>query len=205
MNESQRSRSAIAALVAAVAAVAAFSAPAMAHTSAPGTWCGGTEWRLMTMSDQDRSKVAWSPSQTSIGQIAKLASPARNPTRRSTGFQRRVWQLTAVIDRFRIASNGEIVLVLYDVPSAKYMNAYLPNPKCLSKQTRGRAEILAARKAITSDCQPVTKQWQFVGATVRLTGIGYWNPVRTTKGALPNGAELRPLIGFEPLQGCGKY
>ncbi len=205
MNEPQRIRVALAAFTGAVATAVVLAGPVVAHGAGPGTWCGGTLWRLMTLSDPGRSSVAWSPAQTAIADIAKLASPARTPTKRSTPFQRRVWQLTAVIDRYRIASNGEIVLVLYDIGSSTYMNAYLPNPKCLSKQTRGRAQILAARKTFTTSCQPATKQWQFLGATARLTGVGYWNPVRTTKGALPNGAELRPLTGFEPLQGCGKY
>jgi hypothetical protein len=33
--------------------------------------------------------------------------------------------------------------------------------------------------------------WQLLGATVVISGVGFWNPARTTRGALPNGAELR--------------
>jgi hypothetical protein len=213
MNEPQRVRFALAAFVG--AAAVALAGPMLAHASpahgaaaakrAPGTWCGGTEWRLMTLSDSQRSKVAWTPTATTIADIARLKSPARNPTTRSTSFQRHVWQLTAVVSRFRVASNGEIVLVLYDIHTSTYMNAYLPNPDCLGGQTRERAAILAARKTITSECQKVTPTWQFVGATVQLAGVGYWNPVRSTKGALPNGAELRPVVSFTPLQGCGHF
>jgi hypothetical protein len=36
-----------------------------------------------------------------------------------------------------------------------------------------------------------------------MTGVGYWNPVATTLGALGNGAELRPVTGFKLINGCG--
>ena len=39
---------------------------------------------------------------------------------------------------------------------------------------------------------------------MKLTGVGFWNPVHTTKGALASGAELRPVTGLTVLQGCGK-
>jgi hypothetical protein len=38
-----------------------------------------------------------------------------------------------------------------------------------------------------------------------LTGVGFWNPVKTTPGALKNGAELRPLTALSITQGCGKF
>ena len=100
-----------------------------------------------------------------------------------------------------VLTNGTAVLGLGAIgplaakpTGAGNRNAALPNPDCLGGQTRERAAILAARKTITSECQKVTPAWQFVGATVQLAGVGYWNPVRSTKGALPNGAELRPVV-----------
>ena len=85
------------------------------------------------------------------------------------------------------------------------MNAYMPNPKCLSSTTRGRAAILSARTAFTSACPAATANWQLLGASVSLTGVGFWNPVKTTLGALGNGAELRPVTGFTLINGCGKF
>jgi hypothetical protein len=170
----------------------------------PGPGCGGVLWKLMTLSDAGRTAVKWPAAATTVADIAKLQPPAKTPTTRSTPFQRQIWQVTAVIDRFRVASNGEIVLVLYDVPSATYMDAYIPGESCLPKTTRGRAQILAARNALTSACSTPPTLWQSLGATVQLTGAGFWNPVRTTKGALPTGAEIRPVTGITVLQGCGK-
>jgi len=121
------------------------------------------------------------------------------------GFEQQVWQLTAVIERYRLQSNGEIALELYDIPSSMYMNAYLPNPSCLSTKALFRSKILAARTMFTNECPRPTPAWQMLGASVTLTGVGFWNPVKTTLGALGNGAELRPVTGLAITSGCGHF
>jgi hypothetical protein len=169
----------------------------------PGTWCGGVLWRLMTLSDEQRGSVDLFPQATSLAQIAKLAPPSRIGTTRATAFQRQRWAMSAVVDRYRIASNGEIALILYSIDSAQYMDAYLPNPHCLGPRARDRAGMLAAKKEFISHCPPVTAQWQLLGATVEVAGVGFWNPSKATRGALPNGAELRPLTDLKIVSGCG--
>jgi hypothetical protein len=104
-----------------------------------------------------------------------------------------------------MASNGEIVLELYDIPTSAYMNAYMPSPQCLPTNARGRAQMLAARNGFLKDCPAVTADWQLLGATADMSGVGFWNPVKTTMGALKNGAELRPLIDVKITQGCGHF
>jgi hypothetical protein len=188
---------------AAAAALAALAAVATPVAAQPGTWCGGTLWKLMTLSDAGRSSVRFVPSGTSIPSLARLTAPAK-PTTARLAFEQQVYRLNAVVERYRLASNGEIVLELFDIPSQMYMDAYLPNPHCLSAATRARAAILAARAAFTAACPAPTSRWQMLGASARLTGVGFWNPVKTTPGALGNGAELRPVTGFQLSNGCGK-
>jgi len=198
----------LAAAAALAALTAAFASPAGARVdaaAAPGPQCGGTLWKLMTLSDTGKKSVAWAASPTSVPDIAKLAAPAKVTTARSTAFQKHVWGVTAVIERYRMASNGEIVLELFDVPSSTYMNAYLPAPQCLPSTARGRGQILAARNAIMNECPAVTTDWQMLGATAQMSGVGFWNPVKTTMGALKSGAELRPLVGLKITQGCGHF
>lgn len=191
--------------VGAVAAVLAVGAGAgrVGGGATPGPWCGGPLWRLMTFSDADRARVLLDRTPTDIASLADLQSPPKIDIRRTTRFQFHSWRLGVVVDRYRIASNGEIVLVLYSIPAARYMNAYFPNPRCLSKQTRDRAGILAARRAFTEHCPHATAAWQLLGASVDLSGIGFWNPSHATRGALPNSAELRPLTNFSIVSGCG--
>jgi len=192
-------------LLAAAAGSTAVTAGARARASerAPGDWCGGPLWRLETFSDPERQKVNLDRLSTSISDIAALKSPTLAGLKRSSSFQMNSWRLSVVIDRYRIASDGEIVLVLYDIPSGKYMNAYLPNPQCLPKTTVDRSGIIAARKQLTGHCPPPTAAWQLLGTSVDISGVGFFNPVRITRGALPNGAELRPLTNLKIVSGCG--
>lgn len=192
----------LAALAGGSGALAA-NARVQTQARAPGDWCGGPLWRLETFSDPERSKVKLTRFPTSISDIAVLKSPELAGLKRSTNFQLNSWRLTVVIDRYRIASDGEIVLVLYDIPSGKYMNAYLPNPHCLPATTRDRSGIIAARTELTTHCPHATAAWQLSGTTIDITGVGFFNPVRITRGALPNGAELRPLTNLKIVSGCG--
>ncbi|HTO25980.1 MAG TPA: hypothetical protein VMJ49_08750 [Gaiellaceae bacterium] len=159
----------------------------------------------MTLSDTGKSAVNLNMAGTSIAALAKLTPPAKILASRNTSFVKQTWSMTVVIERYRVQSNGEIALELFDVPTQTYMNAYMPNPKCLSSKTRDRAQILAARSTFTKVCPAPQGTWQPLGATVQLGGVGFWNPVKTTLGALSNGAELRPVTYFNLLQGCGKF
>jgi len=188
---------------AAACAIAVGAAGSATGRQAPGPWCGGGLWRLMTLSDPQRGAVDLHGTPTTIADIAKRTAPAATPQSRANSFQRSVWRLRTVIDRYRIASNGEIVLVLYSIDSSQYMNAYLPNPRCLGESARDRTGMIAARQQLTSHCPPVKAAWQLLGATVELGGVGFWNSSRATRGALPSGAELRPVTNFKIVNGCG--
>ena len=187
------------------ALTAAFALPAGAHVATPGPQCGGTLWKMMTLSDTGKTAVHWAPTATTISDIAKLSAPAKITTARSSAFQKQVWQLTAVIQSYRQASNGEIVFQLFDINSSLYMNAYMPSASCLPTNARGRAQMLATRNAFLKQCPAPTGHWAPLGATAQITGVGFWNPVKTTAGASKNGAELRPLLSVNITQGCGKF
>jgi hypothetical protein len=163
----------------------------------------GALWRLMTLSDADRMHVDLHGIATTIPQIAMRHTPTAITKQRTTQFQKHVWRLRAVIDRYRIASNGEIVLILFDIDSGTFMDAYLPATACLGPDARDRTGMIAARNELTSRCPAVTWQWQLLGVTVEIGGVGFWNPSRATRGALPSGAELRPVTNLKVVTGCG--
>jgi hypothetical protein len=190
---------------AALAAIVAAGAGAAERGggATPGPWCGGSLWRQMTFSDADRAHVQLDPLPVDLDALAALRPPAKIGSSRTTRFQLHTWRLSVVVDRYRIASNGEIVLVLFSIPAARYMDAYLPNPLCLSASTRDRAGILAARHAFTDHCPHATADWQLLGASIEVSGVGFWNPSHSTRGALPNAAELRPVTDLKIVSGCG--
>jgi hypothetical protein len=191
------------ALAIVAACLSAASAGSTPRNVTPGTWCGGSLWRLMTLSDPQRHTVDLRGHSATIKQISSYPKPVRTPSTRRTWFQRHVFRMRTVVDRYRIASNGEIVLILYNIDSAQYMNAYLPNPHCLGPRARDRTGMIAARKQLTDHCPAPTAQWQLVGWTVDIGGVGFWNPTNMTRGALPTGAELRPVTNFKIVDGCG--
>jgi hypothetical protein len=195
----------LAAAVALAAITAAFALPAGARMTAPGPQCGGTLWKQMTLSDTGKSAVHWTPAATTVPDIGKLSAPAKIGTTRSTAFQKQVWHVTAVIQSFRMASNGELVLQLFDIPSSTYMNAYMPSAACLVSTARGRAQMIATRNGFLKQCGAASNNWTPLGATADLTGVGFWNSVKTTAGALKNGAELRPVLSVNITQGCGVF
>jgi hypothetical protein len=189
-------------LALAVATVVAALA-AQAAAAAPGPQCGGTLWKELTLADNGKG-VNWNPLTTTVGDIAKLTAPARITAARTTSFQKRVWKMDdVVIDRYRIASNGEIALILYSIDTGQFMNAYLPAAQCLGPRARNRTGMLAARRSLVSNCPRVTAAWQLVGITVEIGGVGFWNPSTATRGALANGAELRPVTNLKVVTGCG--
>lgn len=190
-------------LVAGACLAAAASARSTSHAVKPGTWCGGSLWRLMTLSDPQRHTVDLHGHSATIKQLAKLKMPTPAPSTRKTWFQRHVFRMRTVIDRYRIASNGEIVLILYSIDSAQYMNAYLPNPHCLGPNALDRTGMISARKQLTDHCPTVKPSWELLGITVEIGGVGFWNPTSTTRGALPTGAELRPVTNLKIIDGCG--
>ena len=208
MVKSQRIGLALGVAALAAAAATAFAVPAKRtfrrptpRSPVPGA--AVPVWKLMNLSDSGRTTVNCRRSGRASATSRSSTPPKRFLASRSGSFEKQTWQLTAVIERYRVASNGEIVFELYDIPSNTYMNAYMPNPQCLSSTTRDRAGIIATRNAFLAPARPRRPTGRRSGRPWSLTGVGYWNPVRTTLGALPNGAELRPVIGVNILQGCG--
>jgi hypothetical protein len=191
--------------LATVAALLAAAVAAQAGTAAPGPQCGGTLWKQMTLVDNGKG-VNWNPLVTTIPEIAKLPAPTRVTASRTTPFQKRVWKMNdVVIERYRQASNGEIVLELFDVGSSTYMNAYIPSTSCMTSNATLRKAMVGARNGFVKNCPAANANWQMLGAHAVIFGVGFWNPVKTTQGALKNGAELRPLVGLTITQGCGKF
>ena len=62
--------------------------------------------------------------------------------------------------------------------------------------------MLGPRNAFTSHCPAPQGNFQPLGATVRLTGVGFWNPVKTTAGVNNAGGLFTAgTPRFEPTSG----
>ena len=171
------------------------------HSAAPNaSRCGGQLWRLKTFSDKQRRRVDLTPVQTTIAAIRERKGPGRTPTRRTTKFQRHVWEVPAQVTSFRLDPTGALRLQLYDDPA--YINAVIPSPNCLSAKTRDRGEILDAWRFFTGKCGKGTPDWQSLGAIFLVRGLGFWSQKTAVRGTAPNGAELHPVTGLRVVVRC---
>jgi hypothetical protein len=193
-------RAALFALITLAAGAAAATAAGRHGATPNASRCGGTLWRLKTLSDPGRNSVALTPTGTTIGAILSKPFPNPVPTRRRTAFQRQAWEVVAQITRFKLEEAG-IRLELYDHNA--YVNAVIPTPTCLTRKSRARAEIRAAWNFFGTRCPRPTREWQSFGAILYVRGVGFWSQRHPeVRGTAPNGAELYPVTGFRIVAGC---
>jgi hypothetical protein len=156
--------------------------------------------RLKTLSDPDRKLVRLRPRQTTIAALDAPRAPRPTPLRRRTAFQRHAWKVVAQITQFRLLPDGSIELVLYDDNS--YVRVGMPPPKCLSRASRARRAMLAARARFVAACGTPRSEPQDLGAVAYVWGVGFWSSRRLTSQAAANGAELQPVTGLSLIVGC---
>lgn len=188
------------ALISLAAGAVAATAAGMHSASPSAAHCGGALWRLKTVSDTQRDQVAWGSAPTTIGDIRARSGPGKPPTRRTTQFQLHNWEVPAQITSFKLDATGSVRLVLFD--HGAYMNAVIPAPDCLTKRSRGRAEIDAAWNLFVAKCGKPSAAWTSFGGILFVRGIGFWSQKRPIRGSAPNGAELHPVTGLRIVAGC---
>src|SRR5438552_14305806 len=115
----------VATVIAASALVAAAAGAGPRPVAAsPASACGVELWSLKTLSDPQRKLVKLRPRNTTIALIDARPMPHPAPTTRSTGYQRRVWQVVAQIVQFKGEDDSDIHLVLFD--KGNYLIAEMP-------------------------------------------------------------------------------
>jgi hypothetical protein len=185
-------------IVVACCIFAAATTPTSAGHSAAA--CGSRLWGLKTLSDPGRRLIYLRPRPTTIAEVNARPMPRRTPTWRSQGYAHRVWELVAQIVEYKLEADGDIHLILFD--GGDYMIAELPSPACVPRRSRDRRAIVSARRTFESSCGPVTNRWQFLGAVVSMSGVGFWDFPHGQRGHARNYAELHPVTGIRFIAGC---
>ena len=195
----------LAAAVALAAITAAFALPAGARMTAPGPQCGGTLWKQMTLSDTGKSAVQLDAG-SHDGPRHREAQCAQEDRDHA---QHRVPEAGVACHRCdpelpdgveRGARAPAVRRSELDVHERLHAES-----ACLASTARGRAQMIATRNGFLQQCGAASNNWTPLGATADLTGVGFWNSVKTTAGAAKNGAELRPVLSVNITQGCGKF
>jgi hypothetical protein len=189
----------LAAVLVGAVRVHASARPRLVALRPNATSCGGTLWRMKTLSDGDRRRVRLAPRGTTLAAIAARRAPRPQPSRRLTPFQKQTWEIVAEITNYRL-EGGELRLILFD--DNGYMNAVVPSPSCLLAIARNRNNMIGAWRQFTGCARP-TSEWQPFGGVAYIRGIGFWSQRHTAHGTAPNGAELHPVTSFRIVSGCG--
>jgi hypothetical protein len=176
---------------------------ASAHTYAPSvrasaamsaSSCGNSVRRL---ADSARGRVNFTAASSTVDALAAKSRSGVSSGR--DAFERQAYTVTAQVVKFRADSAG-LHFVLFH--GSSYMQAYLPSPSCLPSYARARSTMVATRKWFLKNCGQASSSWKPLGAEVRVTGVAYWGSTNVSGGA-PNGAELAPVYGMNPVAGCG--
>jgi hypothetical protein len=160
--------------------------------------CGTELWAKKTMSDAQRNLVNLRPRDTTVAAI-NAVTPPRVLRRTRAPFERQVWRVAAQITESKLEADADIHLVLFD--SGAYMSAEMPAAACLPARTRDRRAIINARRLFVTRCGFPSTTWHPLGAVVRISGVGFFDPHGQT-GHASNYTELHPVTGLQILAGC---
>lgn len=158
--------------------------------------CGILRWPVKTGSDATRFQVSTTVHYTSVGYLdgrtppATFGSFAQNHRIKSQEF--RTWQVTARLVALKLEDDGDIHVRLSE--SGHLMIAEVPLGRCVSSASRWKSQIAAARSYLTSRYTVSLSHWTFVGRTVRIRGLGFFDEEHNVTGAAPNQIELHPVI-----------
>ena len=155
--------------------------------------CGSAVSRL---ADSSRGRVNMNAVNTTLD---ALGSKSRAATSGRDAFERQSYKVVAQVVKYRADSAG-LHFVLFEGTS--YMLATLPSPACLPSYARARSVMVATRAWFLKNCGQASSSWKSLGAQMRVTGVGYWG-AKNVSGGAPNGAELAPVYGMNPVAGCG--
>ena len=179
------------------------AATASAHTYVPSSRatgaartssCGNAVRRL---ADSARGRVNFSAVNTTLDAFGAKSRSGVSSGR--DAFERQAYTVTAQVVKYRADASG-LHFVLFQ--GSSYAQAYLPSPACLPSYARARSTMVATRKWFLKNCGLASSSWKPLGAQVRVTGVAYWGSPNLS-GAAPNGAELAPVYGMNPVAGCG--
>lgn len=149
--------------------------------------CGLYRWPVKTLSDSDAGDIRWTPIDTTLAHLTKLARPEEQRRSRRSPYELYVYRVRAVLAAVHLQADQDIHLLLRDPDdSGVRLIAEIPSPLCASG-TAPEADYAAARKVAFS----IRKRKKPV--LVEVTGVGFFDALRK-RGSSRNGFELHPVV-----------
>lgn len=181
---------------------------------APGVY----RWAIKTVSDDAadalKSTVA---ADVQIPDLTSIPAPQLSiDLPRQPGAESQIFQILATLVAFKPEADQDYHLVIHD-DAGNSMIVEIPDPSILTAACRFLAEITAARQAFDAkfglqmkqlqaaaslmttspDQKPAPLMITNVDTPVKVTGVGYFDPIHGQTGVAPNGLELHPVLSIE--------
>jgi hypothetical protein len=165
----------------------------------PGESCGAERWLVKTLSDPDAGNVNLNPVPETVADLIKLTPPAIPPANgRVAPVELTTYKVRAVVLERRHEQDHDTHLVIAEPggpadmtegiigATNKTMIAEVVDPACHGALTsREVADFKRVRDSM-EDIRP--------GATVEITGVGFFDEEHGASGAAPNDIELHPVL-----------
>jgi hypothetical protein len=190
-------------VVAAAVGVAHVAAPASRAaaplTSAGVAGCGVARWPVKTLADRTARAVALArPVTVTVAALAALPVRAGTQTTRARGVERTVYRVRAVLVAAVVEADDDLHLELRDPrrPAAT-MIGEIPDMHCtVGARPALRLRMQRARTAFLAACGDPGATFAVYrpGATVTLTGVGFFDRAHGQRGVAPNAIELHPVL-----------
>jgi len=157
---------------------------------------------VKTLTDADASKVDLTPVQSDITSLASIGAPKVTEDLPRQPQEQNVYTVTGTVLGFKREDDSDIHLAIQDPQHPDVsMIVEFPNAGCVHGAV-DEAAIDQARQGFEQAFGPATKKLKKPTGCVTVTGVFFFDEIHGQFGVAPNGAELHPVIGFQPSSGC---
>jgi hypothetical protein len=156
--------------------------------------CGTERWSVKTLTDPAARQVNFHPTPSSVAALNALPAPTLpgdNFTRLQS--ERQTYRVTATLVKYKLEQDGDVHLVLSD--GGKTMIAESPALSC-THGAQHRWAMLVARRKLEGLYGAASDRWRYVGQSVTVAGVLFWDFDHGQSGVATNAVELHPVVGF---------
>jgi len=160
------------------------------------SYCSGYRWDVKTGQDPHANQVVLTKATpATVGYLTSLpAQPNLSDTQRLAPTELTEYQITGTIVDYGLEHDNDYHVVIQDKSSSNVMIAEIPDPACVPTSSPFAAMAANARSVF------VANQATAIGATVAISGVGFFDSNTLTSNVAPNKIELHPVldINFNP-------
>jgi hypothetical protein len=150
--------------------------------------CGFDRWAVKILDDKDAGRIDFKPIDTRIA--ALVAQPIHEipypENSRIAPEEFRAYRVKAKLVAVKNESDGDLHVILADPEHETVtMVVEIPAPRCAPAKY---AEQFGRAREFISGLS--------AGASVTVTGVGFWDYIHNARGAAKNGFELHPVLSI---------